>query len=436
MIALVQKMKGGKIMKHAGKMIFVVLLIVSLLSACSSSSSSVSKSSSQPVTINFWYLWSGPEAKALESVISDFNKSQNKIIVKGLSVPDQQKQIAAMSSGSGAFDISDTFNSDVASYAAKGVIAPLDQFMKQSNYDTSDFVPSALNASKYNNQTYALPTGVHTQLLLYNKDMFKKAGIANPPATTDELLQDIQKLTVEKNGSLQQLGLDTYDFTTMAYVFGGHWIDSNGKPTPTDPGVLKSYHFFIDNVVKKYGANEIQKFESGLGQYASPQNPFYAGKVAMTIDGEWQAQFIKEYAPNLQWGAVPLPYPPGQSQLANTTQIASGDFFIPSNSKHKQEAWEFLSYLESPKEMEKFTHAIANLPARKSLINSTDYKDLGIQPWIDSLKSNNLHVMPSEPWMAQYTNDLATETSNIKLLKETPEQGMKNVAQKAASYAK
>lgn len=420
-------------MKHVGKMVLAIVLVISLMAGCGAKSTS--SSSSNPVTINFWYLWSGPEAKALESVISDFNKSQNKIIVKGLSVPDQQKQIAAMSSGSGAFDISDTFNSDVASYASKGVIAPLDDFMKQSKYDTSDFVPATLKSVNYNGHTYALPNGVFTQQLLYNKDMFAKAGLT-PPKTTDELLADMEKLTIVDNGTLKQLGLDTYDFTTMAYVFGGNWIDSNGNPTPTDPGVLKAYHFFIDNVVKKYGSDQIQKFESGLGQYASPQNPFYVGKVAMTIDGEWQAQFIKEYAPNLKWGAVSLPYPADQPQNANTYNLSSSDFFIPSNSKHKQEAWEFLQYLESPKAMEKFTHAIANLPARKSLIESNQYADLGIQPWIDSLKSNNLHLMPNEPWMAQYTNDITTETNNIKLLKETPEQGMQKVADEAKKYTK
>src|SRR5690242_57392 len=55
--------------------------------------------------ITFSYLWGGDEAKAIESIISDFNASQDKIVVKGVSSPDATKQLASMSSANGAFDI-------------------------------------------------------------------------------------------------------------------------------------------------------------------------------------------------------------------------------------------------------------------------------------------------------------------------------------------
>jgi multiple sugar transport system substrate-binding protein len=338
-----------------------------------------------------------------------------------------------MSSGSG-FDISDAFNDNVASWAAKGVIAPLDQFIKADNYSTSDFVPSALQTGQYNSHTYALPIAMHDTMLLYNKTLFKQAGITNPPQTTDQLLTDMQKLTVVKNGQMKQLGLSSYDYTTMSWVFGGHLINAQNQPTPTDPGVIAAYNFYVDNVIKKYGVNEIQKFTSGFGQYQSPQNPFYVGKVAMTMDGEWQPQFIKEYAPNLKWGAVPLPYPTGHPELANTSQVTSSVFFIPENSKHKQQAWEFLKYLESPQVMTKFDTALQNIPARTSLLDSPKFTNLGMKPWLEEAKSKNLHILPEVPWLDQYTQDLATETSNITLLKESTEQGMKKVKQDSTQY--
>jgi len=76
--------------------------------------------------ITFSYLWGGAEAKALEEIIAEFNASQDKIVVKGVSSPDTTKQLASMSSSNGAFDVSDHFGSAVGSWASKGILAPLD----------------------------------------------------------------------------------------------------------------------------------------------------------------------------------------------------------------------------------------------------------------------------------------------------------------------
>lgn len=420
---------------RSSRVLVVVVVFLCLATAVWASGSKQSAGSGKAVTIHFWYLWAGHEAKILQKVVGEFNSSQSKVIVKGLSVPNQEKQVAAMSSGNGAFDVTDTFNTDVASYASKGVIASLEPFIEKSHYSTKAFIPAALASCMYRGKIYALPNGVFTDLLLYNKTLFANAGISHPPKTTSQLLGDMQKLTVEKGGRITQLGLYPYPLVTMAYLFGGRWINSQHKPTPTNPGILAAYRFYVNNVVKKYGANQIQKFESGFGQYASPQNPFYVGKVAMTIDGSWQADFTKLYAPNLKWGAVPLPYETGKPELVGTNYLTSSDFFIPTDSRHKQAAWEFLKYLESPKAMYQFTHGITNLPARESLIYSSKYKDIGVQPWIDSLKSHNLHVMPNVPWMAQYLNDIGSENSNVMLLKETPLQALQKVANEAKQYA-
>lgn len=387
------------------------------------------------VTINFPYLWGGPEAQALEKVISDFNASQKSITVKGVSSPDFQKQLAQMS-GANGFDISDNFGSTVGSWAAKGILEPLDDYMKADNYGSSDFVPTALQSNQYQGKTYAMPIAVHTLLLMYNKKLFADAGISGPPTKMTELLADILKLTkVDASGNITQLGMRSPDYTTMAYAFGGKWYDDQGKPTPDDAGNLAALHAWVDNVVKKYGADKIKKFESGYGEYASAQNPFYTGKVAMTLDGEWQPVFIKQYAPSLDWGVVSIPYPDSLPNLKDTTQLSSSMFFIPKNAPHKKEAWTFLKYLVGPDAMTSFTHALGNLPARKSILGSSLYSDIPqFTAWLNSLKSPNLKIFASLPTTAQYQKDLSDEFQLIASLQETPEAGMAKVKGKAASY--
>lgn len=89
--------------------------------------------------IDFWYLWSGDGesgAGNIESIIDAYNESQDKYEVVGLSVPDQQKIITAISGGNGP-DITDAFATDVPSYAEEGIALALDELIAADGLDLS-----------------------------------------------------------------------------------------------------------------------------------------------------------------------------------------------------------------------------------------------------------------------------------------------------------
>jgi multiple sugar transport system substrate-binding protein len=409
---------------------------VGTVTSCSKGPSS----SGGQTTITFSYLWTGQEAKALESVIARFNASQRDIVVKGVSNPDSQAQLAAMTGSKGAFDISDNFGTATGDWASKGIIRSLEEYIQRDKYDISDFVPSALDACRYQKQVYQLPIAVNNYALFYNKTLFAKAGISTPPKTTGEWASAIAELTKTDSKGLTQLGLAgasgaAIDYRLLGVVFGGKWY-AGGSPTPTDPGNIAGADFYVNNVIKKYGVKQINRFASGFGDYQSPQNPFYQGKLAMVIDGEWQPAFIQEFAPDLDWGVTPVPHPDDRPDLAGTTMVAPGTLFIPSNSKHPDEAWEFMKYLVSADAMRTFTKALSNLPSRTSLLKDKAYGEIkNFDLFLDLLASKNAVSMPSEPTLAQYTADLATADDQITRLAKTPAQAYAQVAAAAKSYA-
>jgi multiple sugar transport system substrate-binding protein len=390
-------------------------------------------------TIDFPYLWTGPEGDALQKVVDRFNQSQETIEVKGVANPDAQRQLAAMASSNG-FDISDNFGSNVGSWAAKGILEPLDEYVAADQFDTSDFVTATLDQMKYDGKLYALPVAVHTTLLLYNKDLFAAAGIAEPPKTTSQWADAIAKLTkADGSGNISQLGLNVAPDAPIGWTwaFGGQWADAQGNPTPTHPGNIACINFCLDNVFKKYGVDQVKKFQSGFGEYASPQNPFYVGKVAMVVDGEWQSRFVQLYAPNLNWGVAPIPVADDHPELAGATDLSSSMFFIPTNSRHKKEAWEFMKYLLSSDAMRDFTLALANLPARRSLLEDPAYAELpNFSAWLESLKSPNIHSFPSAEWSAEYLTELTSALDSIFNLKKSPEEGMADVEKKMQQIVK
>ncbi|MFC6357071.1 ABC transporter substrate-binding protein [Luethyella okanaganae] len=391
-----------------------------------------------PTTITFSYLWGGPETQSLQKVIADFNKSQSDIKVVGVSSPDAQKQLTSMSASNGSFDVSDNFGNVTGSWAAKGILAPLDEYLKADGVNLKDFEPSALQQMQYKGKTYALPIAVHTQELLYNKDLLAAAGV-QPPTTTDELATAIAKLTkTDANGNITQIGLGnpstTTLLTTLGYAFGGTWDGPDGtKPTPDDSKNIAALDWYTKNVTNKFGAKKIAAFTSGLGQYMSAQDPFYTGKEAMVVDGEWQAVNIPKVAPNLKWGVVDIPV--ADSSLAGTTNVSTSTLFIPANSKHKAEAAKFLAYMMGDKAMTEFTLALGNLPSKTSLLTDSAYSAIpNFDAWLKPLASPNAKAMASQPYSAQYSTDLGTAFDDVVRAVATPADAMKSVAGKASSY--
>jgi multiple sugar transport system substrate-binding protein len=390
-------------------------------------------SSSGKTTITLSYLWTGKEGDALKQVVTDFNKSQSKITVVPVSNPDQTKQLASMSSSNGSFDVSDSFGSNVGSWASKGIIEPLTDY----NFSTSDFIPSVLNQMKYKGKLYAAPIAVQEYKLLYNKKLFAAAGITTPPTTMDEFAADIVKTTKQSaDGTITQLGLGTSSaynlLTTLAFVFGGK-LDKDGKPSPTDPANIEALDWYKTNVLDKFGAKNIAKFAAGYGEYLTAQDPFYTGKIAMTLDGEWQSANIAKTVPNFQWGVTDIPA--ATPALANATQTYDSMFFIPANSKHKVQAATFLKYLTGKTAMLSFTKALGNLPARTSLLDNPSYNSLpNFSVWLQGLKSPNAFQMDSATYTAQYNTDLTSAFSTFVLGGESAKATLESVQSKAVSY--
>jgi multiple sugar transport system substrate-binding protein len=407
-------------------------LAVTALTACSASSSDESKT-----TITFSYLWSGAEAKAISKIIKTYNASQSEIVVKGISSPDSQKQLTSMSASQGSFDVSDNFGNGVGSWAAKGIIAPLDSYLKADGVNVGDFVPAAIDQMKYQGKIYSVPIAVHSFQLLYNKKLLSDAGVA-VPKTMDDLASAIAKLTKQNaDGTITQLGLGdpsvSTTLTTLGYNFGGDW-DGSSKPTPTDKGNIEAASWYQNNITKKFGASNIATFNSGLGEYMSAQDPFYQGKTAMVIDGEWRALNIPTVAPSLDWGVTAIPYV--SSDRKDTTQLTASTLFIPSNSKHKAQAAKFISYLVSEKGMTKFSLALGNLPSLTSLLDSSAYQSIPqFSAWLTALKSKNVHALSSAPYSAEYSTDLGKAFDDITRDTATPKAALDAVESNSSNYA-
>lgn len=391
--------------------------------------------------VNFWYLWTGNDAVIVENIIKDFNESQTTYEVKGLQVPDVQKQIAAIASNSGP-DVTDNFNTNIGSYASKGILMPLDQLMKRDSYG-DDFIKEALNTCKYNGKTYGLPIGITTMMLYYNKDLLKEAGYDRVPLTDKELIEYSLKLTKKdsETGYIKTLGFPDFPFVyypvNLTFALGGDFITKDGKTlTPDNPGTRKALEL-IYNFRKTVGIDNIQRFTSSAGGYVTPNDPFIVGDQALRIDGPWLNSLIKEYNPDLNFGIAELPYPEGHKELAGGGELSSSVMFIPSTSKNKEGAWAFIKYICGKVGMKSFAIANGTTPARHSLLKDPDIQKIdGFKEFAERIEKGNLKSFPSFPNQQEYLSQMEQEWELIINGKESLDDGLEKLTKKTLKLLK
>jgi ABC-type glycerol-3-phosphate transport system substrate-binding protein len=89
------------------------------------------------------------------------------------------------------------------------------------------------------------------------------------------------------------------------YWFGGSVFDeATQRITIGTPEVQKAYEW-VASYSRKYGTKAFDQFRAGLGNFASAQNGFLAGTVAMVQQGPWMANYIESYNPEMNRWRIP-----------------------------------------------------------------------------------------------------------------------------------
>src|SRR5690349_7879300 len=235
-----------------------VLAAVALFGAgCSGSGSGSSNSSgngsSSGAKLTFWNGFTASDKQFVEQIVKNYNaKSSNKVDMT-IEPWDTiyQKLQTSLPTGQGP-DMPALDPSLVPQYASSGLIQPLDDLYGNGGIDKSIVPKAFFDVASYNGHVYAAPMTVATVMLYYNKKLFKEAGIASPPKTMDEMLQDAIKLT--KNGpNGKQYGLVLADnavpawWSIFAWAYGGNLVSPDGKKSMlTDPNTIKGFQAWAD----------------------------------------------------------------------------------------------------------------------------------------------------------------------------------------------
>jgi multiple sugar transport system substrate-binding protein len=366
-------------MKKFSVILSVLLVLVMLLVGCGSSqsnqqgtgssqnaeSSQTSQSSKDTATvqtIKYWYPWGGDSETWDKWRIAEFEKDHPEYKIEATYVPPDAgisngKLMAAIAGGNTPDVVVTSDYASAYSLATQGAFLPLDDVLKKAGFDESKINPVFKDVMKYKGITYIFPQDSNVNLLYYNIDMVKEAGLdpSNPPKTIDELDQWAEKLAEVNGTKIDRLGfipwIDAGDDPYMwGYMFGANFYDVNTNKINLTDGKMEAVLNWERTYAQKYNPERIKSFTSGFGGAFSPDHPFMTGKIAMTTNGNWFSNALRIYAPKINYGIAPLPAPEGGRY--GGSNLGTNVFFVPKGAKNVDAAAVFMMYCEQAKIMD------------------------------------------------------------------------------------
>ena len=307
------------------------------------------------IEVSVWYYWETiKHQEILNSVISDFNASQDKVEAKAQYVPfaDFKKQLSIGATADVLPDIVIIDGPDHASYAAMGIFADLTEKLRDWP-DLSQYFQGPINSCTLDGKLYGIPFGSNCLALYYNEDMLAAAG-QQVPATWEELKAVAKAVTTDK---VFGLGLSSVQNEEGTFNFMP-WIWSTGASSfeiSTENGVraLTLFKELIDSGVMP---KEVINWTQG-----DVMNQFISGNLAMMINGPWQVPTMREQAPDLKWNVALIP------KDARNASVLGGENFAVIAGGHEDEALEFLKFATAADKVQSYIDAFGYIAARKDV---------------------------------------------------------------------
>lgn len=243
---------------------------------------------------------------------------------------------------------------------ADNQLEPVNSYADKNKVNLNDFYPNLVKAfTGPDGKVYGLPKDHNTLAMIYNKDMFQKAGITTPPTTWDELTAAAQKLKATLPADSAPIAEEPDIARLLAFIYqaGGAMVSDDGKSSKvTDPGFKKGLDFYAG--LRTAG---LSKKSSELGA-DWPGDALVKGKAAIAFEGGWFIPFADQTQAMSKFALAELPKGTQQGNLDFTVA-----YVMSAKSKSKDAAFALLSFLTSDSQQRLLTDAGLALPSRTAL---------------------------------------------------------------------
>jgi multiple sugar transport system substrate-binding protein len=277
-------------------------------------------------------------------------------------------------------------------FAARDVLEPLADRVEDSDvFQPDDFFPQALEAFRWEGVLTCLPQNVSSLVVYYNRDLFRRFGVAEPRAgwTWTEFVIRSVNLTRDAQGrpvsagdpelgavrpAIFGLGVEptVIRLAPLVWSNGGELVDDPERPT----------RFALERPRAQVALQEFLKLRKDYGVVPSDQDVeaeddesrFQNGRLAMLLSSRRSTPTFRTIEA-FDWDVAPLPV------FDRPTGILHSDAYCMAKaSEAKDAAWRFVEFANSPEGQKIVARTGRTVPSLKEVARSEAFLDPAAKP--------------------------------------------------------
>lgn len=336
--------------------------------------------------------------------------------------------------------------SDVFPFKEQGQIPALDDRFKSLGKDDwlsgTDVKKAIFDGARYGGKLYGLPMGGDMSNIQVNKDLFKAAGMPDPPLTydasewsTDDLIEIAQKLTKRSSdGTPLQMGIyadatvgGSGNPVSVVETFGGKTLSDDWSKFlwADDPGPAAF----------EWNANLVWKYKVAASQAESSSGAFSFNNGKLAIYPSYVSQLsyhTQDVKDKFNWDQAPWP-----KQGSNPVKVMSwySAWVMNAKGKNLDQAFQLLQFVSGPVgtipgvelgwELPMFTSLDSRYNAKISQLKKN------IKPAIDGFDHRiTRHYYHQPRWQEAWDKYINPALDDIFANKKTASQALKDITPK------
>jgi multiple sugar transport system substrate-binding protein len=290
-------------------------------------------------------LWTRAPLEKQANLLVDAYNASHKNQVKLTVVPNDD-YVAKVGAAAGSDGLPDLFAADIVyvpNWTSQGLFQDI-----TDRYESLDFKDDInqghVEAGKYDGKNYVLPFVLDLSVMMYNKDLYKQAGLdpEQGPTTLAEFAEQakaVDALGGDINGTYfggNCGGCLVFTWFPSIWAGGGDVMNADGTESNLGEAPATDVYATWKDLVDSDAVAPGAKDETGATWTAG----FQEGKVGVM---PYPATLLSTVDQTIDVGVVPIPGPDG----GESTFVGGDGIGVSKDSKNSAQAWNFLSWLMS-----------------------------------------------------------------------------------------
>lgn len=319
-------------------------------------------------TVTVWLMRGSASDAFLKRFTEDFEKQHGDL---DLDIRLQEwtgigeKVEAALKDDEGP-DVIEVGNTQVAQYVEQGGLENL-TLESARDLGMEDWLPGLAEPGRYHGGQYGIPWYAANRVVIYNKGLFARAGIEQPPKTRQQWLADTERLNSGSTQGIYLAGQDWYTLAGFIWDEGGDLAkekSGNWQGTLDTPAALRGMDFY----------RRLQALGDGppaADEEHPPQAGVFAkGDVAQIIAVPGTARAIEEKNPRLKGKLGYFPIPGKTARAPGAVFTGGSDLVVRDGTKERKGAVEVVKALAGEKWQRDLARTMDYVPNKTTLASA------------------------------------------------------------------